>query len=458
MKIQWDTPRFAVLRDRELCVNCRICEQQCAFGVHKKDEKTGRMQANAALCVDCQRCVACCPTGALQIRPSENVFRPHVGWSQDARQEIYRQAATGGVLLSSMGSSQKEVPCYWDKLLLNASQVTNPPIDPLREPMETEVYLGRRPDKVHRGPDGKLDTTLPPHLELKTPILFAAMSYGAISYNVHAALSRAAQALGTYYNTGEGGLHRDLYPYGANTIVQVASGRFGVHREYLMTGSAIEIKIGQGAKPGIGGHLTGAKIVGDVARTRMVPEGMDAISPAPHHDIYSIEDLRQLVASLKEATGYTKPVIVKVAAVHNIAAIASGIARSGADAIAIDGFRGGTGAAPARIRDNGGHSHRTGSGCGGRAAASGADSSSYLRHCFRFHPQLGRCGQGHRPWCGRGVHRHSGAVCAGLPHVRLLPYRPVQLGHCHPAPGSGCPSGSGRGRTAPGEFGKRLDP
>lgn len=352
MKIQWDTPRFAVLRDRELCVNCRICEQQCAFGVHKKDEKTGRMQANAALCVDCQRCVACCPTGALQIRPSENVFRPHAGWSQDARQEIYRQAATGGVLLSSMGSSQKEVPCYWDKLLLNASQVTNPPIDPLREPMETEVYLGRRPDKVHRGPDGKLDTTLPPHLELKTPILFAAMSYGAISYNVHAALSRAAQALGTYYNTGEGGLHRDLYPYGANTIVQVASGRFGVHREYLMAGSAIEIKIGQGAKPGIGGHLTGAKIVGDVARTRMVPEGMDAISPAPHHDIYSIEDLRQLVASLKEATGYTKPVIVKVAAVHNIAAIASGIARSGADAIAIDGFRGGTGAAPARIRDN----------------------------------------------------------------------------------------------------------
>ena len=87
-------------------------------------------------------------------------------------------------------------------------------------------------------------------------------------------------------------------------------------------------------------------------RTRMIPEGSDAISPAPHHDIYSIEDLRQLVYSLKEATEYKKPVIVKVAAVHNIAAIASGIARSGADIIAIDGFRGGTGAAPTRIRDN----------------------------------------------------------------------------------------------------------
>ena len=92
--------------------------------------------------------------------------------------------------------------------------------------------------------------------------------------------------------------------------------------------------------------------MGEISRTRMVPEGSDAISPAPHHDIYSIEDLRQLVFSIKEATEYKKPVIVKVAAVHNVAAIASGIARSGADIIAIDGFRGGTGAAPTRIRDN----------------------------------------------------------------------------------------------------------
>ena len=184
------------------------------------------------------------------------------------------------------------------------------------------------------------------------PILFSAMSYGSISYNAHASLARAAERLGIYYNTGEGGLHEDFYKYGDHTIVQVASGRFGVQEAYLNTGAAIEIKMGQGAKPGIGGHLPGAKIVGDVSKTRMIPEGSDAISPAPHHDIYSIEDLRQLVYSLKEATQYKKPVIVKVAAVHNIAAIASGIARSGADIIAIDGFRGGTGAAPTRIRDN----------------------------------------------------------------------------------------------------------
>ena len=178
------------------------------------------------------------------------------------------------------------------------------------------------------------------------------MSYGSISYNAHKSLALAAEELGIYYNTGEGGLHEDFYAYGSHTIVQVASGRFGVYKDYLEAGAAIEIKMGQGAKPGIGGHLPGTKVGEDISRTRMIPVGSDAISPAPHHDIYSIEDLRQLVYSLKEATEYKKPIIVKVAAVHNIAAIASGVARSGADIIAIDGFRGGTGAAPTRIRDN----------------------------------------------------------------------------------------------------------
>ena len=231
--------------------------------------------------------------------------------------------------------SPKELPVYWDRLLLNASQVTNPPIDPLREPMETRVFLGKKPERIRRDAQGRLITELTPQLELSMPVLFSAMSYGSISFNAHESLARAAEALGICYNTGEGGLHEDLYRYGRNTITQVASGRFGVHEDYLMAGAAIEIKMGQGAKPGIGGHLPGAKIVGDVSRTRMIPEGSDAISPAPHHDIYSIEDLRQLICSLKEATQYRKPVIVKVAAVHNIAAIASGIARGGAIELAL---------------------------------------------------------------------------------------------------------------------------
>jgi glutamate synthase domain-containing protein 2 len=128
--------------------------------------------------------------------------------------------------------------------------------------------------------------------------------------------------------------------------VQVASGRFGVSPRFFENSTAVEIKIGQGAKPGIGGHLPGEKVTQEISKTRMIPEGSDALSPAPHHDIYSIEDLRQLIFAIKETTRYEKPVSVKVSAVHNIAPIVAGIARAGADIIAIDGFRGGTGAAP----------------------------------------------------------------------------------------------------------------
>lgn len=346
-------PEYEVVRDAAKCVSCRVCERECANGATVFDAKSGLLLTDDSKCVNCQRCVAMCPVMAIKVIKSGNGFRANGNWSRSTICEVYRQASTGGVLLSSMGNPHK-YPVYWDRILINASQVTNPPIDPLREPMETRVFLGGRGSGVERDKNGRLKCSLPPHLDLSMPMLFSAMSYGSISYNAHEALAGAAEELGTFYNTGEGGLHENFYRYGKNTIVQVASGRFGVHGEYLNAGAAIEIKMGQGAKPGIGGHLPGSKMAGDIARTRMVPEGSSAISPAPHHDIYSIEDLRQLVYSLKEATGYKKPVIIKVAAVHNIAAIASGIARTGADVIAIDGFRGGTGAAPTRIRDNAG--------------------------------------------------------------------------------------------------------
>lgn len=351
MGVEFIYPEFEVIRNHDRCIACRVCERQCANEVHSFDADGKIMMSDETKCVNCQRCVSLCPTRALKIVKSDCRLRENANWDNDTIREIYKQAESGGVLLSSMGNP-KPFPVYWDRILINASQVTNPPIDPLREPMETKVFLGSKPAELKRNADGSLDTSLSPQIELSMPVMFSAMSYGSISYNAHKSLALAACELGICYNTGEGGLHEDFYVYGPNTIVQVASGRFGVHENYLNAGAAVEIKMGQGAKPGIGGHLPGAKIVGDVSRTRMIPEGSDAISPAPHHDIYSIEDLRQLVYSLKEATGYRKPVIVKVAAVHNIAAIASGIARSGADIIAIDGFRGGTGAAPTRIRDN----------------------------------------------------------------------------------------------------------
>ena len=191
--------------------------------------------------------------------------------------------------------------------------------------------------------------------------------------------------------------------------------------------------MGQGAKPGIGGHLPGTKIVGDVSRTRMIPEGSDAISPAPHHDIYSIEDLRQLVFSLKEATEYKKPVIVKVAAVHNIAAIASGIARSGADIIAIDGFRGGTGAAPTQIRDNVGIPVEL-----ALAAVDQRLREEGIRNAVSLIVggsirSARRRGEGRGPGSRRLLYRYSSHAGFGLPSVPHLPKRQVQLGDCHPA-------------------------
>jgi glutamate synthase domain-containing protein 2 len=309
------------------------------------------MTAEDIKCVNCHRCVLLCPARAITIKKYPLEFKKNENWKSGVIKDIYKQAATGGVLLSSMGNPRK-FPIYWNQTLINASQVTNPSIDPLRDPMETKVMLGGKPEKLEFDAYGKLKTVMPPQLELNIPIMFSAMSYGAISANAHEALAKAAQELGIFYNTGEGGLNRDFYKYGKNTIVQVASGRFGVNKEYLNAGAAIEIKMGQGAKPGIGGHLPGEKVGERISSTRMIPVGSDAISPAPHHDIYSIEDLRQLIYSLKEATGYKKPIFVKIAAVNNASAIASGIARAGADAIVIDGMRGGTGAAPTRVRDS----------------------------------------------------------------------------------------------------------
>jgi glutamate synthase domain-containing protein 2 len=343
-------PKFIVERDDSRCIRCEVCVNQCAFDVHSYDAEDDEIRSREENCVGCHRCVVFCPTEALTIRKNPLDYRENYNWRPEVIEDIIKQSETGGVLLTGMGND-KSYRIYWDHLVLNASQVTNPSIDPLREPMELTTYLGRKPDRVEFGSLG-LKTDLAPQVKLEIPVMFSAMSYGAVSLNVQESLAGAATKMGTLWNTGEGGLHPKLYKYGDNTIVQVASGRFGVHPEYLDVARIVEIKIGQGAKPGIGGHLPGEKVSAEVATTRMIPRGTDALSPAPQHDIYSIEDLAQLVYALKEATNYTKPVAVKIAAVHNSASIASGMVRAGADIIVLDGLRGATGAAPKIIRDN----------------------------------------------------------------------------------------------------------
>ena len=167
---------------------------QCANGVHFYDEEHQVMLSEDARCVNCHRCVATCPTRAIKIVKSDCDLKENANWNSAVMKEIYKQAASGGVLLSSMGSPTN-LPVYWDKILINASQVTNPSIDPLREPMETKVFLGKQPARIRRKADGTLDCTLPPQLELAMPVMFSAMSYGSISYNAHAEPGQSSRAL-----------------------------------------------------------------------------------------------------------------------------------------------------------------------------------------------------------------------------------------------------------------------
>jgi len=344
--------KYKISIDRDQCMKCMRCVDNCSYGVYRIEDD--KIIIDSRKCTACHRCISMCPRDAIMLQERPVDYRSHPLWTTEAREDVINQARSGKIILSGMGNAV-DYPIIFDRLVLDACQVTNPSIDPLREPMELRTYIGKKPAKLDftmKDGDVELKTKLAPNLKLDTPIMIGHMSYGAISLNAQLSLAKAVAKTGTFMGTGEGGMHEAIYPYQDHSIVQIASGRFGVDIDYLERGAAIEIKVGQGAKPGIGGHLPGEKVCADVSCTRMIPLGSDAISPAPHHDIYSIEDLAQLVRSLKEATNWEKPVFVKIAAVHNVAAIAAGIARSSADAVVIDGFKGGTGAAPKVFRDN----------------------------------------------------------------------------------------------------------
>jgi len=348
-------PRFRVVIDPGRCIKCGRCAVNCTYSVIEFESGQKKPAVtNTANCVACQRCAIFCPTDAISIQEYPVAYAPHPNWTPWHIRGICEQARTGGVLTSGMGNDRTKHVIF-DSLLLDACQVTNPSIDALREPVETRTFLGRKPSSLQiREESGKyVMDNLYPNVMLPIPLIVGHMSLGSISYNAYTAILRAVNETGTLFGAGEGGFHQSHTRYKKNTISEVASGRFGVTVDYL-DGAAVEIKIGQGAKPGHGGQLPGEKVTGLISETRGIPAGTDALSPNPQHDIYSIEDLKTLIAALHETTGYRIPVGVKVAAVNNIAPISSGIVRAGADFMTIDGFRGGTGAAPRVIRDNAG--------------------------------------------------------------------------------------------------------
>ncbi|HET6195973.1 MAG TPA: glutamate synthase-related protein, partial [Acetobacteraceae bacterium] len=178
-----------------------------------------------------------------------------------------------------------------------------------------------------------------------------AMSFGSISREAHTTLAIAMNRIGGRSNTGEGGEESDRYrrlPNGdsmRSAIKQVASGRFGVTIEYLVNADDLQIKMAQGAKPGEGGQLPGRKVDKNIARVRYSTPGVGLISPPPHHDIYSIEDLAQLIADLKNANPAAR-ISVKLVSEVGVGTVAAGVAKARSDHVTISGFEGGTGASP----------------------------------------------------------------------------------------------------------------
>jgi len=246
-----------------------------------------------------------------------------------------RKRALSGRLLVSGGRSNKLNAISFDDLVFVPAQLARAPVDYYRENVSAETVIG-----------GSSENSL----RLKTPILISAMSFGALSKEAKIALAKASSMAGTSTNTGEGGMLPEERKEAELLIAQYSTGRFGVDEEYVRKADAIEIKIGQGAKPGSGGLLPGVKVTEEIAGLRGVPIGEDVHSPARHPDIEKLEDLKKKVDWIRGLNG-GKPVIIKLGAgdVENDVKFA---VKAGPDAIAVDGMEAGTGAAPKIMLDD----------------------------------------------------------------------------------------------------------
>ncbi|MFI5244212.1 MAG: glutamate synthase-related protein, partial [Gemmatimonadales bacterium] len=259
-----------------------------------------------------------------------------------AEQKVMRRGEEPGIYRREVWEELQHVakgadPEAWNKFIVAIE--STPPVY-LRD------LLRFRDDAVSPVP---LESVEPSKNIVQKYLRGAALSHGALHRTAHRAISAAFNELGGMSNCGEGGEARERNRGGdqehcRSRIRQVASGRFGVDATYLVNADEIEIKIGQGAKPGEGGQLPGEKVTAEIAAIRRTPEGVSLISPPPHHDIYSIEDLAQLIASLRRVNPRAR-IAVKCPAVSDLGTIAVGVAKAGADVISISGFEGGTGAA-----------------------------------------------------------------------------------------------------------------
>ena len=267
----------------------------------------------------------------------------------------------------------------------------------------------------------------------------AAMSCGAISPEAHEALAAGANSAGAWSDSGEGGEDYERRAYGDSGLDsrsasrQVASGRFGVTAGYASGALELQIKIAQGAKPGEGGQLPGPKVDAYIAKLRHATPGRTLISPPPHHDIYSIEDLSQLIHDLR-CVNPTARIAVKLAAQAGIGAVAAGVAKAGADCVVVSSGDGGTGAAPLSSLDyTGGTWEAALPEIRQVLAMNGLDANIVVQVDGRL--RTARDGRHRRHPRRPGVRlRHGGPHGDGLRSLRAMQPGPMPRGHRHPGP------------------------
>lgn len=250
-------------------------------------------------------------------------------YDADTIKDIRERARIGRYIVRGYGSNRRLTS--FDELVFLPAQLSRLAIDSYREPVDSTTVLGTR------------FAARP--LVMKAPVMVAAMSYGAVCKEVKLALAKAATRLGVADNTGEGGMLPEQRELADKLIYQCLPGRYGFSLSNLLKADVVELMCGQGAKPGMGGHLMAEKVTAEIAAFRGIPVGIDLRSPVRHPDIFGGDDLRFKIEELREATNYQVPISVKIAAgrVREDVKLA---AKCGADIVSIDGMQGGTGAGP----------------------------------------------------------------------------------------------------------------
>ncbi len=258
-------------------------------------------------------------------------------WSPEVVEDIQAKAELGRYRIQGFSTLRKRHWPIFDDLVFIPCSLTRIPLEGYREKCSTKTVLGARFAKKP--------------IEVEIPVMITGMSFGALSYNAKVALARAASRVGTSTTTGDGGMLPAERENSKILIYEVLPSRYGIDIHHMKAADAIELTIGQGAKPGTGGMLLGSKVSKQIADMRDLPEGVDQRSPCRHPDFLGPDDMIIKIEELREATDWQVPIFVKMGAtrVYDDAKLA---AKAGADVIVLDGLEGGTGASPELLLDH----------------------------------------------------------------------------------------------------------